>query len=127
MHARVYDHAGPSDTCDSVFEHIAFRILEYVGIREINHFVAPWLAYMHPYRRFADALAGGHARLGADVVRYTFITVDFHHLHLAGLPAHPITVLDPSPNHFLVRHIERMLQVQQPGDQSWRCSRPTTS
>jgi hypothetical protein len=29
-----------------------------------------------------------HARLGADVDRYFFIAVDFHHLLLAGLPAH---------------------------------------
>ena len=29
-----------------------------------------------------------HARLGADVDRYSFIAVDFHHILLAGLPAH---------------------------------------
>ena len=28
------------------------------------------------------------ARLGADVVRYSFIVMDLHHLLLAGLPAH---------------------------------------
>ena len=28
------------------------------------------------------------ARLGADVVRYSFIVVDLHHLLLASLPAH---------------------------------------
>jgi hypothetical protein len=28
-----------------------------------------------------------NARLGADVVRYSFIVVDLHHLLLAGLPA----------------------------------------
>jgi len=44
---------------------------------------------MLPYRRFADTLAEACARLGADVVRYTFIAMDFHHLFLAGLPAHP--------------------------------------
>jgi hypothetical protein len=44
---------------------------------------------MLPYRRFADTLAEACARLGADVVRYTFIAKDFHHLLLAGLPAHP--------------------------------------
>jgi hypothetical protein len=26
--------------------------------------------------------------LGADVDRYSFVVVDFHHLLLAGLPAH---------------------------------------
>ena len=44
-------------------------------------FAVQWLAYALPYRRFAIA----DARLGADVVRYSFIAVDFHHLLLAGL------------------------------------------
>jgi hypothetical protein len=43
---------------------------------------------MLPCRRFANILADACARLGADVVRYTFIVVDLHHLLLAGLPAH---------------------------------------
>lgn len=50
--------------------------------------MARWLAYTLPYRRFADILADACARLGADVDRYSFIVVDFHHLLLAGLPAH---------------------------------------
>jgi hypothetical protein len=54
----------------------------------LNSFAAQWLAYALPYRRFAHALASMHARLGADVDRYSFIAVDFHHLLLAGLPAH---------------------------------------
>jgi hypothetical protein len=41
-----------------------------------------------PCRRFADALTSAYARLGANVVRYSFIAADFHHLLLAGLPAH---------------------------------------
>jgi hypothetical protein len=40
--------------------------------------VAQWLAYALPYRRFVDALASGNARLGADVVRYSFIVSDLH-------------------------------------------------
>ena len=43
---------------------------------------------MLPYRRFADILADACARLGANVDRYSFIVMDFHHLLLAGLPAH---------------------------------------
>ena len=50
--------------------------------------MAQWLAYALPCRRFAPALADGNARLGADVVRYSFIVMDLHHLLLAGLPAH---------------------------------------
>ena len=51
-------------------------------------FAAQWLAYTLPCRRFAAGLATGHARLRADVARYALIAVDFHHLLLAGLPAH---------------------------------------
>ncbi|KAA0998691.1 hypothetical protein FVF58_43370 [Paraburkholderia panacisoli] len=50
--------------------------------------MAQWLARTLPYRRFADILADTDARLGVDVVRYSFIVVDLHHLLLAGLPAH---------------------------------------
>ena len=53
-----------------------------------NPFAARWLACTIPYRRFAPGLAADNARLGADVDRYSFIAVDFHHLLLAGLPAH---------------------------------------
>jgi len=54
-------------------------------------FEAQWLAYALPCRRFTPALTDDGARLGADVVRYSFIAVDLHHLLLAGLPArtHP--------------------------------------
>lgn len=51
-------------------------------------FEAQWLAYALPCRRFTPALTDDSARLGADVVRYSFIVVDLHHLLLAGLPAH---------------------------------------
>ena len=43
---------------------------------------------MLPYRRFAAVLTDGHARLGADVDRYSVITSDLHRLLVAGLPAH---------------------------------------
>ena len=48
-------------------------------------FAAQGLAYVLPYRRFADTLANANARLGADAVRYSFIAVDFHNLLFAGL------------------------------------------
>ncbi len=66
---------------------VAFRLFDSVGARDWD-FVAQWLAYAIPCRRFADVLADTCARLGADVVCYAFIAVDFHHLLLAGLPAH---------------------------------------
>src|SRR5260370_12786088 len=47
---------------------------------------------MLPCRRFADVLADARARLGADVDRYSFIAVDFHHILLAGLPAHSLAL-----------------------------------
>jgi hypothetical protein len=80
---------GHPGACDGALGHVAFRALDGVGTRDINSVVAQWLAYAFPYRRFADILADACARLGADVVRYTFIAVDLHHLLLAGLPAHP--------------------------------------
>ena len=41
-----------------------------------------------PLPALAGALADTRAPLGADAVRHAFIAVDFHHLLLAGLPAH---------------------------------------
>ena len=45
-----------------------------VGARDVS-FAAQWLAYAIPCRRFAAGLAASDARLGADVVRYSFIVV----------------------------------------------------
>jgi hypothetical protein len=79
---------GWAGTRNSAPVHVAFRQPNGVGTREKADFAAQWLAYAIPYRRFADTLADACARLGADVVCYTFIVMDFHHLLLAGLPAH---------------------------------------
>ena len=67
---------------------VAFRIRNGVGTRDMNLCEAQWLACVLPYRRFAAALTGDCARLGADVVRYSFIVSDLHRLLVAGLPAH---------------------------------------
>ncbi len=67
---------------------VAFRLLNGAGAQDKRDFVAQWLAYAIPCRRFAGVLADNCARLGADVVCYSFIVVDLHHLLLAGLPAH---------------------------------------
>ena len=79
---------GRPSACDGALERVAFRVLDRVGTRNPSPIVAQWLAYAFPCRRFADNLAGACARLGADVVRYTFIVMDLHLLLLAGLPAH---------------------------------------
>jgi len=42
------------------------------------------LACTYPCRRFADTLTDACARLGADVVRYSFIARDFHPLLLVS-------------------------------------------
>jgi hypothetical protein len=68
--------------------HVAFRHLNCVGARGKVSFAAQWLACTLPCRRFACILTDTCARLGVDVVRYTFIAMDLHHLLLAGLPAH---------------------------------------
>ncbi|WP_233857386.1 hypothetical protein [Paraburkholderia sp. HD33-4] len=78
-------HPGARDCALGRF---AFRYTDSVGTRNQFSIVAQWLACTYPCRRFADILADACARLGADVVRYSFIAVDLHHLLLAGLPAH---------------------------------------
>src|SRR3954454_1922273 len=67
---------------------VAFRFGNSVGIRNYATFAAQWLACTVPCRRFAPGLAARHARLGADVDRYSFVVSDSHRLLLAGLPAH---------------------------------------
>src|SRR3954465_6151768 len=64
--------------------HVAFRDSDHVGTRDYLAFAAQWLAYVLPYRRFADTLADASARLGADVARYAFTVEDFHLLLFAG-------------------------------------------
>ena len=72
-------------TCDNARARMTFRFRYSVGIREGGTFAAQWLAYTLPYRRFVCILADTYARLGANVVRYSFIAMDLHHLLLAGL------------------------------------------
>jgi hypothetical protein len=81
---------GHQSACDGALGCVAFRVLDRVSTRNHCPIVAQWLAYAFSCRRFADTLTDACARLGADAVRYTFIAVDFHHLLLAGLSAHPI-------------------------------------
>src|SRR5229473_2223498 len=76
----------------SVHARVAFREVNNVGTRVHNAFAAQWLAYTLPYRRFAVILADDCARIGDDVGCYSFIAVDFHHIPLAGLPAHSLTL-----------------------------------
>ena len=79
---------GRPSACVGALGHIAFRYTDSVGTRNQFSIAAQWLACTFPCRRFADILTDACARLGADVVRYSFIAVDLHHLLLAGLPAH---------------------------------------
>jgi hypothetical protein len=79
---------GHPRACDSARGRVAFRYTDSVGARNQFSIAAQWLACMYPCRRFADTLADACARLGADVVRYSFIVGDLHPLLLAGLPAH---------------------------------------
>jgi hypothetical protein len=80
-HARVFDHAGSSGRSRCRVRGCCLPQGQRCRHPDCISFAAQWLAYAHPYRRFA--IPG--ARLGADVVRYSFIVVDFHHLLLAGL------------------------------------------
>jgi hypothetical protein len=85
---------GRADTRNNVPVSIAFRQQNGVGTQKKADFAAQWLAYAIPCRRFAEVLADNCARLGADVVCYSFIAVDSHHLLLAGLPAHSVPGLN---------------------------------
>ena len=94
FHFRDPIHSGlPGSTratlgCEvGVGQNSASQVGQY-SVAEPRDFAAQWLACVLPCRRFAPALAGRHARLGADVGRYSFIAVDLHHILLAGLPAH---------------------------------------
>jgi hypothetical protein len=66
---------------------VAFRFRKSVGTGDMNLCEAQWLAYVVPYRRFADALTDNCARLGANVDRYSLIVSVLHPLLIAGLPA----------------------------------------
>ena len=80
---------GRPDARAGASEHVAFRYTDSVGARDSFSIAAQWLACPFPCRRFADVLTDACARLGADVVCYSFIVEDLHLLLLAGLPAHP--------------------------------------
>jgi len=75
---------GRADTRVIASVHVAFRDYEHVGTRVAQVFAAQWLACVLPCRRFADTLADGSARLGADAGRYAFIVGDLHLLLFAG-------------------------------------------
>src|SRR6202051_3931692 len=93
---------GCPSACVGALGHIAFRYTDSVGTQDQFSIAAQWLACTFPYRRFADLLTDVCARLGADVVRYSFIAVDLHHLLLAGLPAH---VCENAANFGSVEHL----------------------
>ena len=83
---------GPTAARNNAPADFAFRQVNNVGTRIDNGFAAQWLAYTLPYRRFADVLADACARIGGDVDCYSFTAVDFHHILLASLPAHSLTL-----------------------------------
>jgi hypothetical protein len=87
----------------------AFRGVNNVGTRVSNAFAAQWLTYTLPYRRFAVILAEDCARIGGDVGCYSFISVDSHHILLAGLPAHSLALRPAhSRGHPIVTAIRRL-------------------
>ena len=80
---------GPAGARAGAPVSFAFHNRDSVGTQVAQVFAAQWLAYVLPYRRFADTLANANARLGAGADRYSFTVVDFHLLLLAGLPGAP--------------------------------------
>ena len=73
---------------DSAGGPVAFRQIENVGTLgdNLSRLIRP--AHMCPYRRFARPLTRPHARLGAEMDRYSFLVQLFHLRLIAGLPAH---------------------------------------
>jgi hypothetical protein len=69
---------GRPDARAGASEHVAFRYTDSVGARDSFSIAAQWLACPFPCRRFADVLTDACARLGADVVCYSFIVEDSH-------------------------------------------------
>jgi hypothetical protein len=70
---------GPTGARNNAPADFAFRQVNNVGTRIDNDFVAQWLAYTLPYRRFADVLADACARIGATWIatpspQWTFTT-----------------------------------------------------
>ena len=92
---------GRAGARNSAPARVAFRQQNDVGTQKKADFAAQWLAYAIPYRRFAEVLADNCARLGADVVCYSFTVADSHHLLLADLPAHSGTGRGASAHEFL--------------------------
>lgn len=88
---------GRPSACVGALRRLAFRYTDSVGTRDQFSIAAQWLACTYPCRRFANTLADVCARLGADVVRYSFIAGDLHPLLLAGLPAHLCENATPHP------------------------------
>src|SRR5215472_2238873 len=66
---------------------VAFHSPTGVGTLNQTAFAARYPAYARPYRLLVCLLTKTSARLGADVVRSTFIVEDFHLLLLASLLA----------------------------------------
>ena len=78
-HARFFDHAGPFGCSRSRAHPCCLpHSCNGVGTRDNNLCDAQWLACAFPYRRFAAVLTDDRARLGADVVSYSFIVSDLH-------------------------------------------------
>jgi len=112
-HARFFDPAGPPSLAISCLA-VLPSAFETASAPGNSDFVAQWLAYALPYRRFVDVLANGNARLGADVVRYAFIVSDFHRLLLAGLPAHFESDMPPATQSVSARRQSVMRDVVRP-------------
>jgi len=81
---------GQHVSCDIDTSRVAFCGTENIGTPNLSY-AAQYLACALPCERFASALAGTRASLGAGVARYAFTVTDFHRLPPAGLPAHPST------------------------------------
>jgi hypothetical protein len=98
---------------------VAFGVRHTLGAPDGITIAAQWLAYAHPYRRFASVLADRRARLGADVGRYSFIAEDLHLLSPTGLPAHAWIIHEAE--------VSRLQPFASQGSSRFSCIKPSAS
>ena len=86
--ARFFDHAGSTRACAGALDILPSHYTDSVGTR--NQFIYRGsMAGLHVLPTLRRNPHGCLRTASADVVRYSFIVVDLHHLLSAGLPAHP--------------------------------------
>jgi len=89
VHARVSTTPGCPSACVGALG-ILPSATQTASAPESVFYRGSWLACTFPYRRFAASSRDACARLGADVVRYSFIIVELAPPTPCRLPGAPV-------------------------------------